>query len=1748
MKILKKIMVVFMLVSMLFNSFEPVFVLAEEISTNNQDQSENEQIKGDFTPKGNIEVEMHFVLPIKSIDNIIFKISDSLGNNDSISLKEMKNDNSGYLESSISLGKQKIRTVLTKRNTQGYLISGETDDNNIVYLSINLYSLDKGDYNIEFSGNNFVTYSDKVSLDKFSKRISITDENGMFAIGDITKDNLIDKSDADLMLLSIEENNLAHDLNLDGVTDIADLNYITAILTGKSKTAKQDNTSAIIDSDNVSFTIKEENLAQGSSSINSLFEDNGVVRLQPSNKGEISANNPINLGINLAGNDNSNSVEMSQMRLTLGSNMPTEMTLNFETNNGTVTKVIKNGVVIGDEKIDSDIHPFTDDPIDGTIVIDLGDQIAVKKVTIVITETSTGKLADIAKVEFLNNVKMEVKEPDNFYTPKNITADTSVSEQITVHFNPVPNVTGYEIKVVGPKKEGGVTYHTTYNNFVIEDLKNYATYTISVRSVNQEWRSDWDSIEAIPTTKSKPPVVNMFNGVGTYSGIDFTWKNMDDTKLYNLYYREVGTDDWKVKENIEPTGAGNINYYLRGLLPSVIYEAYVTGINDNGEGPRTSILKITTLEQGATETPKYKLINDYNGQTKRTNHIKDVIFSMGQMIGGDNFSMVDDDFLTYWEHKDWEISASNGFDLGAPIFVLDSSYKMDEMVIVVPDSYFDYNYKTGGYENQNDILVHYWNDTESYKIENKTTVRATLQKKYDKNKRQYYVLKLADPIVASAVQFGLTELNNNRLMQISDVKFYNYDSLVDDTASLFEDDLRLELDKSLTKEELKEKIEELRQRANTMDNGEYSPYRDSVLADLNYATQILNDEKIDDIIELNPNISNQYNNNLGFAMKISDYQPLGIVARPGETLTVYVGTEDSSVNAEIVFTQYHAEADAWQKTSTVALKKGQNTITVPLIGTESEDGNERGGSVYIRYKNKPNLSKPIKVRVSGGTKIPVLDISLLTSEKEKKEEIKNYIEKLETYNASLEDIYASEGKSFDAKKSALGSTEIVTEYGLLSVSSVATQAAIDSKTTTIDEKVDRLYESTLAFDEMMEMFYRHKGLSKNAAEASDEMPKARINIRYMTMFYGAFMYAGGYHIGIEYDSIAGLMQASRNTDNKTGYFGWGISHEIGHQINQSNIVYAEVTNNVYALLAQTSNDKDKSRLEESEIYDQIYDKVTSHTLGRSQNVFVQLGMYWQLHLAYDDNKTFSDENSIYSRINKISRTYKNTEGYSKDDLLILFASKAANKNLINFFETWGLKASDKMVNEINALELEEETRAIYYLNDQARRNRLADPSGLNYKLSSTTKVDAKIVKVDNDNKTVTLSFNLNNVMENDKVLGFEILRNGQSIGFVNGDTHEFIDRIGAENNRAYNYEVIAYDYLLNKTEPAVMDEVKIASKSSVAKDKFTIESNVSADNESINYEDETMDYTKFSVNNLIDNNNDTFFNGTKKIDILDSDGNGTQKDNGNAYVIINLNDKLSISGIEYKAATKDGKLLDNTISNYIISVSSDKKEWTKVVSGKFNLTSDNEYTDLVYFMKVGTTAKNQLWTYNDVAYVKIEAVGSTKLSGAEINIISPPGDNVDISMDGENPVIGILDEDFCYLTAGCKQTDNEDNSNGIIKKGSVIIKGTYRGDPAFNNILIGDAKDINKLYSGYGLIFASVNDDNSVYSVANGTWIYVMEKDEYEKMVSTSSSIRAYLKRVNDAITLEGERLTSTSKSVGNLKHYDELGNISIKN
>ncbi len=1652
----------------------------QEINPGNEtDESKVNKID-EFIPTGNLEIDLKFTLPIQNTENpnIGIILKDDKGNTKDINFNGITTMSTiPYI-----LGEQSGDISVKKMDQEGTILNGENLDQ-VKYYSVTIYQLQRGNYSIELYGNGYKSYTvENIELNDYAKRVSISNEKGLFEIGDVNQDGKVNLEDIDLIIAHIDNKDKeiidTYDLNRDGKIDISDIAIIASLINGEEKSLQIVDTSAMISHSNITVTGNIEG------SVSDLLQKTASVSVKANDETQdISNDNPAVMSFDLE-----EPITLSQFRLGANDeNIPEQIILEITDELGNVTTYEKGLTIL------EDVHFFTDKASEHTIVIDLEGQIAVKKVTIKIVKTSSKKLAEIAEVEFLNNVYEEVPVPE-IEIPKNISVTTS-SEQAEVKFDYLRNVIGYEI-LVQELKDGQILsnniYQTTYNHYTIQGLTNYKNYQVSVRAVNGEWRSSYsNSVSFTPEPNRLPPKVDMVNLTPVSSGFNISYKDMKDTLSYNIYYRKSGDLEFKKIENINGT-----SYQLRDLVEGTTYEVYVSGNNHLGEGEKSVLATATTKVQTLPDMINYALLNTSNGIGVPSNHISAVQYVMNSNQASE-FALVDNDYNSYYQANTWDLGGYNAFNNG-PIFTFDQEYTIDHIFIVPKDDQSSFFYSKIRYL-----------ENGSYK-----KISSSIQRQTSPNGQIYYRLDFA-PITTKQIQINLANYSASGNIAMREVRFYQYDSLVDDVAKLFLDDLRVELRDDVTMDE----IDALEKRMNTIDpvSLEYHPSRTALLNELDYARKILNDTAIFDAIIVDQSISTTKNTHLGFS-PLSDLQPLGVAVRAKDQITVYVGTQGNTL-PQLVFTQYYAEASTWKQV-VVNLKKGQNIIDVPQIGTMAT---ERGGSIYIRYP-KATADKEIKVRVSGGVKIPVLDIHQLTDEVEIKKAVATYIEQLKTYVEKLPSMYQEEGKTFDRKLSVLNSTEIVTKNGLFSVAATAAYDGIRAGANNSEEMQNRLYNSLVAFEEMMNLFYRHKGLSENATDAKDKTPSSRINIRLMRMFDGAFMYAGGDHIGIEYGSIAGLMQGKPNqvvdgAMTTTGYFGWGISHEIGHQINQANLAHAEVTNNIYSLLAQTSDDVASARVEGK--YDKIYQKETSGTIGKGSDVFVTLGMYWQLHLAYDDNKTFDDVDSIFAKINRLSRRNTLTE-YTKDELLIILASQAAGYDLTEYFIKWGLTPSSKALEYIASLNLEKETRPIWYLNDDARRYRLNNGD----EMAIDTTISANLTMADSQNKRYTLTFDVNK--SNDTILGYEIKRNGVVIMFTTAN--EFTDIIGSMNNQAITYEVTAYDKYLNKTNTYILDEVKVSHDGSIKKDHFTITSNYKETNEVVDMEDPDMDTTKLKVNQLIDNHFDTIFNGTVKIN---------EKDKTNPYIIIDLNQKLDVSGIKYQAAVENAKLLENTIQKYNIYVSKDRENWVLAKIGTFKLNKDNQYTNTVYFDKEGTTGGDQLWTYSDISYIKIEAIGNKGISGSEIDIIAPPGDNVEMSKD----TIGILENDYHYL--------DSNGNDAVISKGSVVFKGEYRGHPAFNAMLLVDAnynsstEDITEsVFSGENFLFAKLNSNHEVNEIASGYWFYVVTQEQYQLM--QGKSIRAELYRVDDALTNEGQRLTSTSLAIYDLPNLEDLPSMQI--
>lgn len=621
------------------------------------------------------------------------------------------------------------------------------------------------------------------------------------------------------------------------------------------------------------------------------------------------------------------------------------------------------------------------------------------------------------------------------------------------------------------------------------------------------------------------------------------------------------------------------------------------------------------------------------------------------------------------------------------------------------------------------------------------------------------------------------------------------------------------------------------------------------------------------------------------------------------------------------------------------------------------------------------------------------------------------------------------------------------------------------------------------------------------------------------------MYASGNHIGIEWGSAPGMMggvTVTHDNGKYTGgsYYGWGIAHEIGHCINQGTYAVAEITNNYFAVLAQAKDTNNSVRFQ----YPNVYDKVTSGTKGRASNVFTQLGMYWQLHLAYDNGFNFKtyenyDEqlaNLFFARMDTYSRNPGKapTPGDAllslcgdKDQDLMRLACAAAEKDILEFFERWGMTPNADTISYASCFP--KETRAIYYVNDDSRVKRLANPTGPFAAEGVQALGDGTTAAVDsNSANKVNLKFSLASGVNQADVLGYEVVRcmtsNGDEekevVGFATGN--EFTDTITTLNNRVVTYEVTAIDQHLNRSAVKRLAPVKISHKGNIDKTYWSVSTNdMEATSKITSGDKEEEEYVpcgpeeEAPIKAAVDNQTDTTYTGLA---------------GANAEVVMELNQTVTVSGLQYTVNT------GTSIKDYSVSVRNDQGEWIEAANGTFE-----DKVNTVYF---GVKDSTNIALYQTSAVkLSIKDQKDTEIAISELDILGVTGDDVEFrKAEGDGTAaIGKLAEDYKY----------GDQDADVIKAGSIVFTGKYKGNSAYNVVIlydqdgniVGGVEADGQMRSNQ-VIFSDVPETGDLQDVYDGTWIYWISPGDLN---ANLRSVRAELYRVDNALTNEGQRLVS---------------------
>ncbi|MFG6327988.1 MAG: M60 family metallopeptidase [Lachnospiraceae bacterium] len=1640
--------------------------------------------------------------------------------------------------------------------------NGETKELDFASKSASLAARFKnvkaGEGTVTVKADKFATYTQNVTVEAgWSHKLLVCATKvdtgspetnpGWMQAGDVNGDGKLSEADTSSLLNSIREStsNKGFDLNNDGKIDIADLQLTVQNL---GEAPQQ----SLVEK----LWIYNDVIPVGGTSgdVSGLASGKGA-KLTPADNADISESNPVNLQFNLtdgsAGapgiggmkilspfiDENGETIsDIESGEVIVEEENGTKIPISLSNQAGTNTrkasaKLLKASARAATVKTESD----------GSLVLDFGGQIAVKRVTIRINgvRKADKKLADIAKVEFVNDMEKRIPEPK--LDIPSMSEPRPGNEQLDVSWTPQNNVTGYELYVKGPAGKSEETLEGTIkvpgNKYTVssinnESLINFETYTLKVRSVNGGWKSPWSKeITGKPEPQDKPDPPDNLKLTGGRDSINAVWKDMDDSSGYMVYYKKSSEPDSKFQPAVtgfvpdEKTGGTGMittnSFKIAGLAEDTEYTVYVTGWNQLGWGKPSLKSLCKTKNSNPPQLPAYKLLNTSKGEGVVSAHILSAAYGghgSAKMIDSpldteakSALGVVDNNYNSYWVKNDWDDGvAYPANDRGINI-TLDANYKMNFMAFAAYEEAAPLEY----------ARIDYWNSNEN----KQNTIGARLIKKFDVNEHQFYIVKFDNAITANKIRLCVGRSYTRAEMRIGEIRFYNYDSLEDDIMGLYSDEMHSTLKSDVTLST----IEALEKRLEKPDSesGEKHPLYSELKLELKTAKDILNDNPSPSYEVINT-ITSKKDGHLGFG-GLNPWQPLGKTVYKGETLVVYVGhntkrTGDST-NLDLIMTQYHAESNSLSKSSS-ALKIGRNEITVPEVASVDC---EHGGQLYVAYNGNSTADK-YAVRVLGGSDIPVLNLYKKTGA-ERTSAIRAYVDSLETYAANIEAKHAElhKGKAkpvdydYDKTNCILNATDIMMEKMMYSLPATQVWSPLSSK----DDKVAALDASLKAMEDTMSLFYQHKGLSNDAGtvKGNNALPSQHLNIRYMRMFAGAFMYASGNHIGIEFGST-GLASGSAGMSS----LGWGIAHEIGHDINQGTYAVAEITNNYFA---QLLTGKERYKLED------VYKKVTSGTVGKASNVFTQLALYWQLHLAYDDQKddhytydNYEDQfnNLFFGRIDTYSRNPDKApqaglklDGGADQNLMRLSCA-AANKNILPFFERWGI-VPDAATTAYAAKYGSPDTKALYYVNKDARDYRVDHP-GEAGTIKDRNVITAATASAVSNKVEVSIETNEDTSL----ILGYEIIRsmtsNGvtesQVVGFqpVNtaGSTTVFTDTISTVNNRVMSYKVKAVDKFLNYSNEAEAGQVKIQTEGILDKSLWTVETNMVSDEDieiKTGEDDPDSGYneknpgsvaakTEHTIDRIIDNNAATIYTGKAP-------------ETGTAEITIDMHDTKEATSLKYSGTA---------LTNAEISASTDGSTWETVST--WSKTTQSGSSTMVWFDAVEEgQRKSWIGTY-DARYIKLTITGINEISINEIEICGPTGDNIEfLASDNGTPSIGILNADFKY----------GDNAKDIIPAGSLIFTGTYKGNPAYNIVMLYDtegnvigAKD-GKTNAGQ-VILADVPADGKLGETSDGIWVYYVEPGQFDAAALAGTGVHGELYRVDNASTLEGERITSDTLAI----------------
>lgn len=568
-------------------------------------------------------------------------------------------------------------------------------------------------------------------------------------------------------------------------------------------------------------------------------------------------------------------------------------------------------------------------------------------------------------------------------------------------------------------------------------------------------------------------------------------------------------------------------------------------------------------------------------------------------------------------------------------------------------------------------------------------------------------------------------------------------------------------------------------------------------AKINRAKAVLNGEVVFDkkkemttsplggnVIERYGDTANYSRNTLQLTSFGTNRQVTGILAYAGDTINVYVDGNENDPLPRVRFSQAMGHWRSWLS-GEYQLKLGKNTFVVQdFVTSDYSESVPKGGAIYIVNPYiVSEQSENVKVYIDGGEFYPVFKAGMDETE---------YLNFLDEY-----------AKKVEGNGDIINLTEIVSDHMISTVwATIANERFASYSPNT----------SIAKWNEYMDKLLEFGGIPQsNSDPLFDERNlHIRHNIRVAQPWAGAFMYAGGEHIGV--------LKGSQNSLIYGSGFGWGVTHEIGHALDNRFRTIGETSNNMWSKYNEACIENVGTRgdfanttamLSGDDTYDKVYNEETGNTSYFNSNRYNYL-VWWYLE-TYQKGYWGNLEN-CYRGLNARLNAFYERSPSAKEKLNLLteterqvfYSSIILGIDLTYYFDRWGYTIRN---NDADPVFRESATTAEYkdvmkmainsgYVDDDVKpklwyqTNRAHLETSKSIYDTSIKAVVESVTKTDNGYEIKLPKSNL------EGHLGYEILEGNDKdgykvIGFTSGESFE--DTIEYENGYTPNYKVVAYD-------------------------------------------------------------------------------------------------------------------------------------------------------------------------------------------------------------------------------------------------------------------------------------------------------------------------------------------------------------------